>query len=416
MSDASQDVPGAAQEPASPSPKPILVIGGHALQEGISAKYVDFCGCDFASILQAQSFSDYKVVIYWPDETALELPKTFDEWKRLKNANTGWPSINPGYWSLATDDLPTPKTASASGKKGKTPAAAPVPTEEDLVRQKRLQRHERTLCYFKLQELLECIIHGQLVVCVASDRLPNEDPFRWITTTLFIEASHNRNVKEQFIYNPSAPAAFQLLSEISKSIGAWNCRFQLMVFGESLARGPREDTWQGQLEMDQDVLEGDLYRDAYLMGGVAEHQDQPVTIQAGHLNLKKEIKSMVFISGEGGLLLIPEPQTPAKLVEAVRAYMSSSSTAHCKVCGWQHDARFNDITVGERKFTLNTPQAALVGKLHVSLVGGKRMLPAKDVLEDYPTVLEVFRHSPDGKETCVALIARSYGMIGLKTS
>jgi hypothetical protein len=74
------------------------------------------------------------------------------------------------------------------------------------------------------------------------------------------------------------------------------------------------------------------------------------------------------------------------------------------------------VCVGEREFTLNTQQAALVKKLHVGLVGGKLMLPAKDVLDRYPTVLEVFRHSPNGKETCVALIARSYGMVGLKTS
>ena len=415
MSDIHPDAAGATQEPASSSPKSILVIGGQSLQRAISPKYVDFCGCDFVSILEFQNFGDYKAVIYWPDETALELPGKSSVWNRLKLANPQWPKINPNYWVPVDIRQRPQKKAATTGGRGKLTIELLPLTSQKEAELLWMQRHERTLCYPRLRTLLSHVTHGQMVICVAPARLPNEDPFRWLAPSLFIEAENNRKVEAQFASNPSANGAYQLLSAITKSIGSWGCNFTLLVWDTFFAREPVEDTWQGLLEM-QETISGGLYCDAYRGDGLADFLDQAVTIQAGHLSHDERIKSIVFTSGSGGLVLIPEPQTPAKLVEAIRDFLSSSSKAKCKTCGWRHDSDFNYMATGQQEFKLNPAQAAFVKKLHDGLERGDSMLPSKDNLVGYPTVLELFKNSPNGVHTCKAIIERRYGLAGLRTA
>ena len=358
MSAASPDVPGVAQELAGPTPKPILIIGGRGLQKKISSRVVDFCGCDGKSLNKFRKFSDYKIVIYWPDRTVLE-----------------------------QDDADY---------------------------------------FIKLQQLMVCTAHGQLVVCVVSSSLASPaSPFRWITPSLCIFTAPNNSVQESFKITGLEHTAYRLLREVSNAIDVWWCQFVIMRWKEHLPKKPQHDTW-GALRGDPSDRTWNVDHLARTGELLKDCPDQPVTIQAGHFNLTKEIKSIVITANEGGLLLIPEPQSPAKLVDAVRKYLTGSNATKphtasasddvfkpsavkprlplCQTCGMFHSP--TDFSQIQRHlqlvpFSLNGTQATIIKKLHNAL---PNWCDLRDLgLEKTPR--EFFRKSKSGLPAYNDLVA-----------
>lgn len=364
MSAASPDAPGVAQESVGPSPKPILFIGGRGPQKMISSEAVDFCRCDRKSLNKFRKFSDYKIVIYWPDRTVLEL-----------------------------DDADY---------------------------------------FIKLQQLMVCAAHGQLVVCVVSASLLSPaSPFRWITPSLCIFTAPNNSVQENFKTTDLEHTSYRLLREVSNSIDLWWCQFVIMRWKEHLPKEPQHDTW-GALRGDPSDRTWNVDHLARTGELLKDCPDQPVTIQAGHLNLTREIKSIVITANEGGLLLIPEPQSPSMLVEAVRKYLPISLTtpqgdvpAHvaehrqvslkprfprCQICGMFHDSGdFTEIWVpglGSPYYLTNESQTQVIATLHAALSKEDKWVYKGETknIGEYKNLKEPFRNARNGSAIFAALV------------
>lgn len=108
------------KKPVSPAPD-ILLIGGPRgwdkdENNALGAKF-DRIGCDCLSILKAGSISDYRTILFWPDERLFDIG-TCSEWQAAKTEESDLESPPRSFWehldSIRGSNTPNWTTSEAS--------------------------------------------------------------------------------------------------------------------------------------------------------------------------------------------------------------------------------------------------------------------------------------------------------------
>jgi len=309
----------------------ILLIGGPV---ELSDSRVTRVPCDLAGIMTAPAFRDYPVVIYWPDESFASLPRTRKAWKDARSRNPSLPEIPAGYWANRRKPLP--------GEIFWDGAANEVEHATDSYKQQSLSPREalwsrltakidhrghaeeidrflRYTCLEKLMTLALGVQVGQTVVAVVAHHHRSAHAYAWISDNIRIYDRQDQQVHATDLDGSGLATTHGLVEAVGDAITEWPIVFQLGGMPDVASRSRWEGPWAEQMVSsfgDDDDFAAEFFSSANRPPSI--DIEGRVLICAGHRAFDQAAKSLVFASGRGVLLLVPEPRSLQSLLQALK--------------------------------------------------------------------------------------------------
>jgi hypothetical protein len=346
--------------------KDILVLGGRALEGAAAQAKADYCACDFVSVMGARPFSDYRAVVYWPDDTALELPPTYEAWQSIRQRHPNWSGIPAAFWTVR-------EQVRAREEPNVTPSEFPqynLESPDPGDRADLLLRAVRSGCFPRLREMTKSALNGQGIICVLPTAAMRPDNYTWITPVIdIIPEKHSLVVPQKFPPDFSVqPSLKHMCKEAARHILAWPYSFSthlVSTWNEPFhAKFPWRELFPAQpnfFAAYPDIIYGD-------------YADEDVRILAPHMTNDGQAKSVLLLMKDGFVLFIPEPTSIEILVQLLRrSWLAKTAmpSTRCSTCRWRH--RPDDFTelihpkTGERLRLNAETQAPIIERLHDSL-------------------------------------------------
>lgn len=378
----------------------ILLIGGPEAAELPLSHDFQRIGCDMPSILSAPDLYDFDSVIFWPNSFYLNRGKP-EDWD-LGRARSSKPP--PHFWTIPEDLI----------HKKEPPIFIEFNWHEEIFSNNCRHSHQsgdlknniglkdallrtRILelrCFERLHEIISGAVHGAVSFVVANGS--RCDALSWISPSLTIQpADPGARMQKSGIKSLNNSTTATMLELVDKIVTTWNIDFLLCpqepdyplerLDTTSISGDPNATklNWrtllQGVTRMLDEFKELTFYNcmfgDYYFQSHDALTAE--LTLIRSHMGRNDNAKSLVFSTGCGAIIAIPEPTSLKDLVDGIRRRISTEAHEMRTSCGLKEDhAPSREATTasseGHTSPDMATVKTAELQQLHDEL---KRSIP-----------------------------------------